>query len=60
MGYSYKNSKGQVFFLHSKDGKGGAKLFFFSKNPSDAIDLPDGFEVIENPKTFLPMVRRKK
>jgi len=42
------------------EGKGGAKLFFFSKNESDSIDLPDGMEVFENPRTSLPMVRRKK
>jgi hypothetical protein len=60
MVFSFTNSKGQVYYLHSKEGKGGAKLFFFSKDPSGAIDLPEGFEVFENPKTALPMIRRKK
>jgi hypothetical protein len=35
-------------------------LFFFSKDPSGAIDLPEGFEVFENPKTSLPMIKKKK
>ncbi|MEM5879041.1 MAG: hypothetical protein QXU74_00930 [Candidatus Aenigmatarchaeota archaeon] len=60
MVFSFTNSKGQVYYLHSREGRGGAKLFFFSKDSSGAIDLPEGFEVFENPKTSLPMVRRKK
>jgi hypothetical protein len=60
MAFSFTNSKGQVYYLHSREGRRGAKLFFFSKDPSGAIDLPEGFEVFENPKTSLPMIRRKK
>ncbi|MEM5836197.1 MAG: hypothetical protein QXR09_00940 [Candidatus Aenigmatarchaeota archaeon] len=60
MVFSFTNSKGQIYYLHSKEGKGGAKLFYFSKDPSGAIDLPEGFEVFENPKTCLPMIRKKK
>jgi hypothetical protein len=60
MAFSFTNSKNQVYYLHFREGRGGAKLFFFSKDPSNAIDLPEGFEVFENPKTSLPMVRRKK
>jgi hypothetical protein len=59
MGFSYKNSKGQIYYLHSREGRGGAKLFFFSKDPSGSIDLPEELEVFENPKTSLPMVRKK-
>jgi len=58
--YSHKNSRGITYWLHGREGKGGAKLFFFSKDQSDSIDLPDGMEVFENPRTSLPMVRRKK
>lgn len=59
MAFSFKNSKGLVYCLHSREGKGGARLFFFSKNPSDSIDLPEGYEIFENPRTGLPMVRKK-
>ena len=56
MSYEHTNSKGQKYFLHSK-----GRLFFFSKNAEGAIDLPSNdFEIIENTKTGLPMVRRKK
>ena len=53
MGYSHKNSKGVTYYLHSK-----GKLYFFSKNEQDSIDLPEGFTVIENQRTGLPMVKR--
>jgi len=55
MAYSHTNSKGQKYWLHQK-----GSLFFFSKNPEGAIDLPDHLEVFENPRTGLPMVRKKK
>lgn len=60
MAFSIKNSRGQVYYLHSREGRGGSQLFFFSKDPSDSIDLPERFEVFENPKTSLPMVRKKR
>jgi len=55
MVYEHTNSKGQKYYLHQK-----GKLFFFSKNQEGAIDLPTDFEVFENSRTHLPMVRRKK
>jgi len=58
MGYSHKNSRGQMYYLHSREGKGGAMLYFFSKVPADSIDLPERFKVFENPRTGLPMVKK--
>ncbi len=55
MAYSHTNSRGETFWLHQK-----GKLFFFSRNPEGAIDLPPNLEVFENPRTGLPMVRKKK
>jgi hypothetical protein len=55
MAYSHKNSKGVTFWLHNR-----GKLFFFSKNPEGAIDLPGNLEIFENARTGLPMVRKKK
>ena len=59
MAFSFKNSRGQPYWLHSREGKGGAKLFFFSKEQGDSIDLPDGYKVIENKKTGLPMLKKE-
>jgi len=41
-----------------REGKGGAKLFFFSKDEKDSSDLPEAYQVIEGP-TGLPMVKKK-
>jgi len=60
VGYSHKNSRGITYWLHTREGRGGSKLFFFSKDESSSTDLPEGMEVFENPRTSLPMVRRKK
>lgn len=49
------NKKGVKYYLHSN-----GRLLFFSKSPEGGIDLPEGMEIIENPKTGLPMVKRKK
>ena len=55
MAYSHVNIRGVTYWLHQK-----GKLLFFSKKPEDSIDLPDHLEVFENPRTGLPMVRKKK
>lgn len=60
MAFSQTNSRGQTYWLHSREGRGGAKLFFFSKNQEDSVDLPEKYEVFENERTGLPMVRKKK
>lgn len=58
MGYAHKNSRGQTYYLHSREGKGGAMLYFFSKDSNGSIDLPSGLKVFENPRTGLPMVKK--
>ncbi|HLC59699.1 MAG TPA: hypothetical protein VJH34_04200 [archaeon] len=60
MAYSHKNSKGNTFHLHSRDvGSKGAKLFFFSKDPTGSVDLPSIYKVIEGPTGML-MVKKNK
>lgn len=54
MGYSHKNSRGITYYLHSR-----GKLYFFSKKDEESIDLPEEFNVVENQRTGLPMVKRK-
>jgi hypothetical protein len=53
MAYSHKNSKGNTYYLHAR-----GKLFFFSKDPKDGIDLPAGYTVVENSTTGLPMIKK--
>lgn len=63
MGFSYKNSKGKTYFLHERNGtgKGGkGRIYFFSSSPDGGINnLPDGYEITENTKTGLPVLKRK-
>lgn len=67
MAYSVKSKKsGKTYYLHTKDVKlaGGRiqKIFYFAGEAAkNAIDsLPAGYEVTENARTGLPMLRKKK
>ncbi len=51
--YSYKNQRGQTYYLHQR-----GKLFFFSKDPQGAIEMPPGRIVKENPRTGLPLLAK--
>ena len=59
MAYAHTNSRGVRYHLHTREGKGGARLFFFSKDEKDSIDSPSNMQVVENPKTGLPLVKKK-
>ncbi len=67
MAFSIKSKKsGKTYYLHSKDVKlaGNRKqtIFYFAgvaaKNAINAI--PAGYETMENKRTGLPMLRKKK
>ena len=57
---------GQDYFLHTKivllAGKRKQRIYWFAKaKTKDALhQLPEGYEVFENPRTGLPMLRKKK
>jgi hypothetical protein len=54
MGFEYTNKRNIKYYLHAR-----GKLMFFSKDPTDSVDLPSHLSVMENPKTGLPMVKKK-
>ena len=63
MGYSYKNSKGKSYYLHTKDvvlrGGRNQTIYYFCKDErSNACDLTSGKQVVESPKTGLPFVKK--
>ena len=61
MGFIYINSKQQKYFLHRK--KDQKNFFFFCKEIKEQhvfVDMPDNYEIRENPRTSLPLLRRKK
>ncbi len=67
MPYSVKSQKsGKTYYLHSKavELKSGLKqtIYYFSGNPGEgSLDkLPEGYEVMENTRTGLPMLRKIK
>ncbi|MBU6388886.1 hypothetical protein KGQ71_00020 [Patescibacteria group bacterium] len=66
MAYTYKNSKGQTYYLHSKEVtlKGGRKqvIYYFSRteDPKFSLDaVPADRVVSENPRTGLPLLKKK-
>lgn len=67
MAFSAKSKKsGKMYYLHSKEVElaGGRKqtIFYFAgeEGKNSLAALPAGYEVIENERTGLPMLRKKK
>ncbi len=67
MAYSVVSKKSnKTYHLHSretqlKDGRVQRIFFFGGEVKEGALDaLPEGYEVFENERTGLPMLRRKK
>lgn len=64
MAYNHTNSKGQTYILHQRDVilKGGReqRIYFFAREVKEgAIDaLPEGYIVVENPRTGLPILKK--
>lgn len=65
MAYSHTNSKGQKYFLHSKEVtlKGGRqqRIYYFGREEKEGAidDLPEGMMVVENTRTGLPILKKK-
>jgi hypothetical protein len=64
MAYSFQNSKGVTYYLHTRrqmaaSGKERV-LFFFAKEIKDGVmeAVPDGYDVVEM-KTGLPVLKKK-
>ncbi|MDA1004786.1 MAG: hypothetical protein O3B31_15790 [Chloroflexi bacterium] len=65
MAFVTENSKGQMYYLHTKEVtlKGGRqqRIYYFAKaeKPGEGLDsLPVGFQVSENTRTGLPMLKK--
>jgi len=64
MAYAHKNSKGQTYYLHSKEVtlRGGRQqvIYYFGKEVKEgALDaIPEGRMVVENERTGLPMLKK--
>ncbi|MBS1986561.1 hypothetical protein JST99_01360 [Candidatus Dependentiae bacterium] len=67
MAYSVKSKKsGKTYFLHTKEVELAAgrkqRIYYFAGEAADnaIAALPAGYEVMENERTGLPMLRKKK
>ena len=67
MAYSVKSKKsGKTYYLHTKEvtlaGDRKQRIYYFAGEAGvDSIkELPTGYEVMENKRTGLPMLRKKK
>ena len=65
MAYSVQSKKtGETYYLHSKDVtlRGGRKqtIYYFARQAKENAldDLPDGYAVMENSRTGLPMLKK--
>lgn len=61
----YKNNKGIIYYLNSKVVKFGGKektIYFFSRDKRDSYcdKFPEGYIVVENKKSGLPLLKPKK
>lgn len=63
--YSYTNSKGQTYYLHTREVtlKNGRvqRIYYFARDvrPEQALaEVPEGMEVIETERTGMPVLRR--
>jgi len=60
--FSYRNSKGTEYWLHTREVRlrGGKiqRIFFFSKDSTNSIDMPEGYTVIESKRTGLPLLKK--
>jgi general stress protein 26 len=66
MAFSYKNKKGDTYYLHSRavtlrgSGKSQTIYFFARKEDKGVMDaLPDGYMVKEVERTGLPVLKKK-
>ena len=64
MAYSYKNKKGDTYYLHYRDVtlRGGRKqrIYFFARDVrAGALDeVPAGYKVMETKRTGMPVLKK--
>lgn len=62
--YSYTNSKGQTYYLHTREVtlKNGRKqrIYFFARDVRDGAleEVPAGYMVVETKRTGMPVLKK--
>jgi hypothetical protein len=65
MAFEFKNSKGISYYLHSREVtlKGGRlqRIFYFARDvrPGALDSVPEGYLVVETPRTGMPILKKK-
>lgn len=64
MPYTFRNSKGDLYFLHrttaGRNNDGELLYFAKSQNQNTIDELPDGYRVVESDRTGMPVVKKKR
>lgn len=64
MAFSYKNAKGDTYYLHQKDvvlrGGRNQRIYFFARETRDgSVDaVPAGYKVMETKRTGMPVLKK--
>ena len=62
--YSYTNSKGQTYYLHTREVtlKNGRtqRIYFFARDVRDGSleAVPEGYQVVETTRTGMPVLKK--
>ncbi len=65
MAYEFTNSKGVKYYLHTKEvilrGR-PQKIFYFARDvrPGALDELPEGYAVVETPRTGMPVLKKRR
>jgi hypothetical protein len=58
--YCFKNKRKEKWYIHKYEEENGRRLIYYlSKDSKGAIEIPTGFEVVESPKSGIPVMRKK-
>lgn len=58
IGFSYVNSRGVTYYLHTKVMKSRFTTYFFSKKSKLNIALPEGYTVVESERSGLLFLKK--
>lgn len=60
----YKNSKGQTYFLHTREVKlkNGRvqRIYYFARDEREGLltEVPQGYQVVETKRTGMPVLKK--
>ena len=63
--FQLEDTKGNTWYLHTqvvklRNGNGNSRIYYFAKSKrSNVCEMPEGYRVINSPKTGMPMLKKK-